>query len=45
MLDTIGAGSVEDLFAGVPVAVRRKRPLDLPASAASMKRQRRAIRG
>src|SRR6202171_2695382 len=30
MLDAIGAGSVEDLFAHLPEAVRLKRPLDLP---------------
>lgn len=34
MLETIGVGSVEDLFEGVPAAVRLKRPLDLPAPAA-----------
>jgi glycine dehydrogenase subunit 1 len=31
MLDVIGAGSVEDLFAHLPEEVRLKRPLDLPA--------------
>jgi glycine dehydrogenase subunit 1 len=31
MLDAIGVGSVEDLFAGVPAGVRLQRPLDLPA--------------
>jgi glycine dehydrogenase subunit 1 len=31
MLDVIGVGSVEDLFAHLPEAVRLKRPLDLPA--------------
>jgi len=34
MLETVGVGSVEDLFAGVPAAVRLKRPLDLPPAAA-----------
>jgi len=31
MLDVIGVGSVEDLFAHLPEAVRLKQPLDLPA--------------
>ncbi len=31
MLDVIGAGSVEDLFAHLPEAVRLKQPLNLPA--------------
>jgi glycine dehydrogenase subunit 1 len=30
MLERIGAGSIDDLFAGVPEAVRLQRPLDLP---------------
>jgi glycine dehydrogenase subunit 1 len=30
MLDAIGAGSIEDLFAHLPEAVRLKQPLDLP---------------
>ena len=30
MLDVIGAGSIEDLFAHIPEEVRLKRPLDLP---------------
>jgi len=34
MLETVGVGSVEDLFAGVPAAVRLQRPLDLPPAAA-----------
>ena len=31
MLDAIGVGSLEDLFAEIPDGVRLKRPLDLPA--------------
>jgi len=31
MLDAIGVGSLEDLFADIPDAVRLERPLDLPA--------------
>ena len=31
MLDAIGVGSVDELFAGIPEAVRLSRPLDLPA--------------
>jgi len=34
MLDVIGVPSTEDLFVGVPAAVRLQRPLDLPASVA-----------
>ena len=30
MLQTIGVGSIEDLFADIPAAVRLQRPLDLP---------------
>jgi glycine dehydrogenase subunit 1 len=30
MLDFIGAGSVDDLFSGIPEQVRQKRPSDLP---------------
>jgi glycine dehydrogenase subunit 1 len=30
MLERIGAGSIDDLFAGVPEGVRLQRPLDLP---------------
>ncbi len=30
MLDAIGVGSLEDLFAEIPAAVRLQRPLDLP---------------
>jgi glycine dehydrogenase subunit 1 len=30
MLKSIGVGSIEELFAGVPEALRLKRPLDLP---------------
>ena len=31
MLDAIGVGSLEDLFAEIPEGVRLRRPLDLPA--------------
>jgi glycine dehydrogenase subunit 1 len=31
MLDAVGADSVDELFSGVPEAVRRREPLDLPA--------------
>ena len=34
MLDTIGVGSVEELFAEIPEGVRLQRPLDLPAGLA-----------
>src|SRR5680860_166470 len=34
MLDAIGVGSLEDLFAEIPAAVRLDRPLDLPAGMA-----------
>jgi glycine cleavage system P protein (glycine dehydrogenase) subunit 1 len=34
MLDAIGVGSVEDLFAEIPEGVRLQRPLDLPAGLA-----------
>src|SRR5690349_1809453 len=34
MLDAIGVGSVEDLFAEIPAGVRLQRPLDLPAGLA-----------
>ena len=34
MLDVIGMASTEDLFVGVPSAVRLQRSLDLPAPAA-----------
>ena len=34
MLDAIGVGSLEDLFAEIPEAVRLDRPLDLPAGMA-----------
>jgi glycine dehydrogenase subunit 1 len=32
MLDAIGAGSLEELFAGIPDQLRLRRPLDLPAA-------------
>jgi glycine dehydrogenase subunit 1 len=34
MLDAIGVGSVDELFAEIPEAVRLRRPLDLPAGMA-----------
>ncbi len=36
MLQQIGAGSVEALFAGIPSAVRLKRPLNVPAALSEM---------
>ena len=34
MLETIGVGSLDDLFVGIPVGARLGRPLDLPEAAA-----------
>ncbi len=40
MLKTIGAGSVADLFADIPEAVRLKRPLAIPAGLSEVELQR-----